>query len=83
MNKCHNTGCNVPEGECTGECSYNFPPTRRPRKKSDMPVQFAGEEPDDMRELDAEIGDLLAKVMLVIAILGCAAVFVWLSRGGA
>jgi hypothetical protein len=48
-----------------------------------MPVQFAGEEPDDMRELDAEIGDLLAKVMLVIAILGCAAVFVWLSRGGA
>lgn len=45
--KCHNTGCNYPEGECTGACCCNGDCNQgRACPRRELPVQFAGMEPD-------------------------------------
>lgn len=45
--KCHNTGCNYPEGECTGACCCNGDCDQgRACPRREMPVQFAGDEPE-------------------------------------
>lgn len=45
--KCHNTGCNYPEGECTGACCCNGDCDQgRACPRRELPVQFAGDEPE-------------------------------------
>jgi hypothetical protein len=44
--QCSYTGCNVPQGECSGACIRQFVESKpEPEAVEDMPIQFFGDEP--------------------------------------